>query len=75
MLYNWQQLLAGEALSSLGIDSTSDICVEFEDPLAAKPEWDHRAIQGQLYQQSLLVVTLVLTLTTVFVQPKPHELG
>lgn len=44
VLFNWQQLLATDAFSVLGIEST--VCFEFEDPQPPNPGWDPRAIQG-----------------------------
>ncbi len=47
VLFNWQQLLATDALSALGIKSSADFfCFEFEDPQPPNPDWDPRAIQG-----------------------------
>ncbi len=47
VLFTWQQLLATEALSTLGLDSATDICIMFEDPQISNSDWDSRAIQGK----------------------------
>ena len=43
VLYSWQQLLANETMSTLGI--TEELMLEFQDPTTADPAWDPRAVQ------------------------------
>lgn len=45
VLHLWQQFLANDALSFLGIQ-TPELVLEFEDPTTPKGHWDLRAIQG-----------------------------
>ena len=53
VLYNWQQFLATETLTALGV--ITDLCLQFEDPIKmSEKNWDQRAVQDMEHPSLLL---------------------
>ena len=46
ILYTWQQFIANESLTLLGVGPDHYYLLRIEDPTASNPDWDPRAVQG-----------------------------
>ena len=52
VLYNWQQFLTSDLLSTLNI--SSKLTLQYEDPATLNEKWDKRAVQEMAYPSLLL---------------------